>query len=76
MIRGNLGYSEVAIYGTLGYPEILARDLRLFPTTCPGSVPLTVSPGSPAASHSGLLLGLLLAAPSVAVMLPAAAPGL
>ena len=76
MISGNLGYSEVAIYGTLGYPEILARDLRLFSTTCPGSVPLTVSPGSSAASHSGLLLGFLLAAPSVAVMLLAAAPGL
>ena len=25
MIRGNLGYSEVTIYGTLGYPEIFGQ---------------------------------------------------
>ena len=26
VIRGNLSSSEVPIYGTLGYPEILARS--------------------------------------------------
>lgn len=44
-------------------------DLSLFSTTCPGSVPLAVSPRSSTASHSGLLLGFLLAAPSVVLLL-------
>ena len=69
MIRWNLGSSEVPISGTLGYPESFGqkmRDLSLFSPTCPGSVPLMISPCSSVASHSGLL-GFLLAAPSLAV---------
>lgn len=63
VIRGKLGFSEVLISRTLSYPKNFGRKLSglsLFSTTCPGSVPLTVSTCSSAACHTGLLLGFLL----------------
>lgn len=70
VVRGNLPFFEVLISRTLGYSENFGqtlRDVSLFPTTWPGSVLQTVSPCSSAASHSGLLLGFLLAALPMAV---------
>lgn len=78
VIRGKLGFSDVLISRTLGYPKNFGQklsDLSLFSTTCPCSVPLTVSPCSSAASHTGLLLGFLLAALPVTVATGCAAAG-